>query len=259
MSNPNFIEETNLSRAWIKTFINKYENVGNEGISVTTITNLNNDSVSELSEVKELLDSYLVGRKEQCIENVAFTIFPNSYWNRSRDRQLLYKRFLNVWPRLKKYKLNCRGNYFYRMVNYTPKGETEIKDIVFENQLEHIINTWTKYDNHRFTALQIPIFNPFKDHVNSEQLGFPCLQQVSFKPLGVNGQDGLEIIGYYPNQLLFEKAYGNYLGLCHLGQFIAQEIGLEFKKMTCITLKSTLYKKKKGSILDFYSNLKKII
>jgi hypothetical protein len=38
---------------------------------------------------------------------------------------------------------------------------------------------------------------------------------------------------FYATQLLFNKAYGNYLGLCRLGDFMAHEMGLSFERMNC--------------------------
>ena len=38
---------------------------------------------------------------------------------------------------------------------------------------------------------------------------------------------------FYATQLLFNKAYGNYLGLCRLGDFMAHEMGLTFERMNC--------------------------
>ena len=35
-------------------------------------------------------------------------------------------------------------------------------------------------------------------------------------------------------QYMFERAYGNYLGLCNLGRFMAHEMGLKLDSMTCI-------------------------
>ena len=65
-------------------------------------------------------------------------------------------------------------------------------------------------------------------------MGFPCLQQVVFHTKGSNGSDGLEVVAFYANQLLFEKAYGNYLGLYRLGKFMAGEMGLRLTGVTCI-------------------------
>jgi thymidylate synthase len=98
------------------------------------------------------------------------------------------------------------------------------------NQLEHVIQTYLG-DNHRRSALQITIFDPHSDHTNQKQRGFPCLQSVSIAPLGAGE---LAITGYYPVQYIFAKAYGNYLGLCRLGNFIAHELQMEAVRMTCI-------------------------
>ena len=53
--------------------------------------------------------------------------------------------------------------------------------------------------------------------------------------MGSNGCEGLAVTGFYATQHVFEKAYGNYLGLCRLGQFVAHELGLKLVRMTCVT------------------------
>ena len=35
-------------------------------------------------------------------------------------------------------------------------------------------------------------------------------------------------------QYIFERAYGNYLGLSRLGSFVAQEVGLKLEQMNCV-------------------------
>jgi hypothetical protein len=45
--------------------------------------------------------------------------------------------------------------------------------------------------------------------------------------------DGFSVAGYYPTQSIFHRAYGNYLGLCRLGQFMAHQMGLTLQRMTC--------------------------
>jgi len=59
------------------------------------------------------------------------------------------------------------------------------------------------------------------------------MQQVAFIPEGTNG---LRISALYPMQYLWARAYGNYLGLMRLGQFMAAEMGLELTGLTCIAL-----------------------
>jgi hypothetical protein len=39
----------------------------------------------------------------------------------------------------------------------------------------------------------------------------------------------------YAAQYMVERAYGNYLGLCRLGQFVAHEMELRLARLTCFT------------------------
>jgi hypothetical protein len=44
----------------------------------------------------------------------------------------------------------------------------------------------------------------------------------------------LSVTGFYATQTLFERAYGNYIGLCELGRFFAHEWGRELTRVTCV-------------------------
>ena len=57
------------------------------------------------------------------------------------------------------------------------------------------------------------------------------MQYVSFAPFD---KTKLRVTGVYATQYLFEKAYGNYLGLYNLGRFMAYELGLELAQLNCI-------------------------
>ena len=70
--------------------------------------------------------------------------------------------------------------------------------------------------------LQASIFDPKRDHTRSALIGFPCLQHVSFVPT----RQGLMMNAFYATQQLFNKAYGNYLGLARLCSFVATECGM---------------------------------
>jgi thymidylate synthase len=100
-----------------------------------------------------------------------------------------------------------------------------------ENQLEFALNTYGSRNGVRRSVLQVAVFNPNHDHSKAAQLGFPCLQHVTFAP--VDG--GLCLNGFYASQYMVERAYGNYVGLCRLGQFAAHELGLRLLRMTCFT------------------------
>ena len=157
---------------------------------------------------------------------VANTIFPISLWNPHADRRQLYERYRRILPRVARDRRNRYGLYFERLIAFG--HDASFQDGV--NQLEHIIQTWHS-GNHRRTALQAAIFDPTKDHTNQRQRGFPCLQEVTFAPVGA---DELSVTGFYATQYIFERAYGNYLGLCRLGRFMAHEMGRDLVQVTCV-------------------------
>jgi thymidylate synthase len=99
------------------------------------------------------------------------------------------------------------------------------------NQLDFVLGQFTKKKGVRRSALQVSVYDPKVDQTNSALLGFPCLQHVTFAP----SEEGLCINAFYATQFAVERAYGNYLGLCGLGRFVAHELGLELARITCFT------------------------
>ena len=179
----------------------------------------------EDASVTDALDNALEAEGLQKSRTVAGTIFPYSLWRPSSPRSELYGRYLRIWNLLRKHPKNRRGTYFQRLINYPTVGPNAF------NQLEQIITTFLA-GNHRRSALQGSITVPSIDLTDARQQGFPCMQQIAFIP---HGQE-LEVVAYYPMQFLVERAYGNYLGLYHLGLFMAQEMKLTLKAVTCISV-----------------------
>lgn len=245
------IQNNNISKAWAATFLKSYDMPFNSSNTIITVINSFEDT-KELEDqaIKELLDCKLKSYGLEPIENTAFTIFPKSYWNKNKDMYFLFRRFLRIYPLLKKYRKNRLGTYFHRMINYY-----EDVSIRGNNQLEHVINTY-KMGNHRHSALQAIIFSPNKDHCDAQRRDFPCLHQVSFTPLEINGIIGLSVCSYYPTQLIFERAYGNYLGLFHLGIFMAKEMGIKLFEVKNIAIKAKLSFHTKTELKDLYLKLK---
>ena len=227
------VEDNNLSVAWAKVFLQVFQD-GEVSPVVVVIRDIGDEGPLQDSPIRGALDQLLEedGKGLSC-NTVANTIFP-SIWNPNADRQELYDRYRRILPRLRKDRRNRNGLYFQRLISYGADGTV--------NQLEHIIQTWHK-GNHRRTALQAGLFDPLRDHTNQRMRGFPCLQQVSFAPCG---EDGLSITGYYATQYVVERAYGNYLGLCRLGRFMAHEMGLRFDRMICIATPVMLHRTKKS-------------
>jgi hypothetical protein len=218
------VQSDNLSRAWLKAMYTLTQHsTDTVGPLIVTIAGLDNNTIPEVPAIRSGLDSSQLAQNR--IERVANTIFPSSLWNRNATRQLLFDRFIEIWQStISKCRGNGRGHYFQRLIAYD-NGDHVV------NQLEHIILTWQR-GNHRHSALQAAIFDPRKDHTDSLQLNFPCLHQVAFDA-DLNDRS-LSITAFYANQNIYLKGYGNYLGLCRLGQFMAHEMGLEIRKLQCV-------------------------
>lgn len=225
------IDEKNLSLAWAKAFLNCFS--ARDGLIAPCAINFNVESTSEVDSqfIHTNVNNLLRQKNLSPIETVANTIFPESIWKISAgDREVFYNRYIKMWPRIKKCQANSHGVYFQRLIMYTPKVDGGCAPI---NQLEKVIEMWHG-GTHRKSALQVTIFDPTRDLVPGPRRGFPCLQQLIFHPVGSNGKEGLILIGLYANQLLIEKAYGNYLGLYHLGKFMAGQMRVQLKSVTCI-------------------------
>jgi thymidylate synthase len=243
------IKEENLSHAWTKAFF-KLLSPGISEIQplLIIIDGFDRNIAKEDSDIREAVDDSLKRNGMASCHTVANTIFPKSLWNPNSDREVLYNRYTNILARLRKYPKNKYGLYFERLINIGPENSKV-------NQIEHIINTYLR-GNHRRSALLASIINPHEDHTNQRRRGFPCLQQVNFSRFG---NEGLSITGIYTTQHIYERAYGNYLGLCRLGHFIAHEIGLELKQMICFTSNAKLGNILKYSVTDLAQKLKNIL
>jgi hypothetical protein len=180
--------------------------------------------------VRSALDQALEANNNFPVSTVASTIFPTSLWKRNLPRSALFDRYIKLWPRINKIRQNRRGTYFQRLISYPDPSESSF------NQLEFVISAY-RNGTRRRSALQCGILAPHLDLNATPFQGFPCMQQVAFIP---EGRNGLRISALYPMHYLWARAYGNYLGLIHLGQFMATEMGLELKALTCIALVATL-------------------
>lgn len=220
------IVEENISAAWGKAFVEVYDATEISPL-IVVIQGLDNTDPYEVPLVRSALDTALKeDKKKLSCEEVASTIFPYSLWNANAERDRLYMRYCQIYGRIRKHPANRNGVYFQRLIAFGCDKNMENG----VNQLEHIIATWRR-GNHRRSALQASVLDPNRDHTHQVQRGFPCLQQVAFAP---NENEGLSVTGFYPIQYMFKRAYGNYLGLCRLGQFMAQGMGLTLTKVVCI-------------------------
>lgn len=231
MEKQNYIIENNLTFAWGKALSLFDDKSGTEIQPLFLTVKIDEKgTIIEDTELHKAIDEFLDKKGKYSCQTVANTIFPKSLWNPKKNRKTLFDRYNRVHSIIMKSDVrNKKGRYFDRLIRYDDNNHNG----KLVNQLEYIISTRMDKNNHRRSAYQASIINPYTDHTHQPISGFPCLQQISFIP---NSQKGtLSVFGYYPYQYIIDRAYGNYLGLCWLGQFMAHEMGLEFSEMTCVT------------------------
>lgn len=237
MSTPILIDDNNLSIAWHRVLKHIKDHRGNE---ITPLV-LTLSAFEENENIRDILDSDLYNNDLDSIDIVSETIFPKSLHEVYGDA--LFDVYLkNVLPRLKKIdSRNSGGTYFERLISY---GETG------KNQLEIIIDSLKDPNSKRRSKLQASIFNPVTDHKTGVFQGFPCLQHVTFYK---SETGGLILNSFYAMQYLYQRAYGNWLGLINLGKFIAGEANLEFERFNCfvgVEKLDNLTKTEAGVLLD---------
>ena len=220
---PFVISEVNLSHAWGRALWHVAKNPGDEiKPRVVSGSGFADGTTSEDADIRGALDTFLAAHGKWSVEIVAFTIFPQRYLQvAAGNRQRLYEIYLDAFPRIQAMnkRANGRGLYFQRLIDYGrgPCGG---------NQLEFIIDEYTHRGGRR-SKFQASVSDPERDQNSLPRQLFPCLQQISFVPAG----DGLVLNAFYGMQYLVQRGYGNFLGLAHLGAFMADELGLQFVQL----------------------------
>jgi len=183
-----------------------------------------NGVAAEAPEIRIAVDAFLKAQGKRDTENVAWTIFPQRYWEISGgDREAFFDLFIESFERVQDFnpRNNKRGSYFQRLVDLNGDGKGP-------NQLKWMLDDYEEHPKARRTSkFQATTFDPVRDHSSASLLEFPCLQQVSF-----TFDDGvLHLNAFYATQQIARKAYGNYLGLARLGAFMANQMKLRFEQL----------------------------
>ena len=193
-------------------------------LSLTIRGFTDNDVPAKIPEIRAAVDVFLAAKGKKDTENVAFTIFPQRYWDMSGgDREAFFELFIESFQRIQKFnpRNNKRGSYFQRLVDLNGDGTGP-------NQLKWMLDQYRDHPKARRTSkFQATTFDPSRDYTSAGQLEFPCLQQVSF----VCEDGALHLNAFYATQQVARKGYGNYLGLARLGAFMAGEMGLAFEQL----------------------------
>lgn len=254
-SQPTVICSANLSIAWANAFLHAHDARG-RGLAplVVSIGSFSGPLPIEDSDIRKYTDAALARCKKVPIRATGLTIFPYDMWvRRGKQNCDAFSAFCveRLLPRLRKRdKRNALGTYFARMMSFTGKSKDGDRTV---NQLSHVVALLKQHRRPRESALQLACFDPAKDHTRQPVRGFPCLQQLG---IALDDENRFAINAFYPTQYMFDRAYGNYLGLCHLGAFISHETGLIFSGLSCFVGRPLLGKVTKGAIDDLVKRLR---
>ena len=215
----------------------------------------------EDGDLRDALDASLEDSGFQPVNKVAKSIFPHPLWHRAKgDRHKLYADYKEHLPDYVAMEPigNKFGTYFARLMGYaldhkTGDNEEHLKTDRLKqggNQLEYIIQA-LKPKAQRM-ALQAAIYDPVRDQTEVRR-SFPCLQHIAFVP--DFERNTLSLNAFYAMQLIYVKAYGNWLGLSRLGAFVASqaEPQLRFERLNCyagIQKMNSQSRPKPGDLLD---------
>jgi len=179
------------------------------------------------------------------IKHVAYTIFPKSLWKIYQgDHEKFFDRYISrVYPKIK----TSWGNYFHRMINWTPSyGATPI------NQISKIIIAINESNKIWKSAYTIQITSPMI-HL-SRVRGAPCLNYIT---LQLQENKVMNLMAIFRNHYLFPRIYGNYIGLGQLLEFICDRTGFEVGMLTCLSSHAGLAESSRPSkfaMRNFFSN-----
>ncbi len=220
---PYGVDETSVSRAYARLLLQVLDNPGKEIAPLNlSISGFGPDrAIPEDAQLRHQLDALLLKKDKKSVEDVAFAIFPQRLWEMAQgDRKQLFSFYRMAVPAYKMMDphANGRGLYFERLTMYG-RGHCD------GNQLEYLLSGYRSGIRRSF--MQATTYDPERDQTTTAQLGFPCLQQVSFPVTSA----GLVVNAFYATQQIFDKAYGNYLGLAQLGAFMAHELEVPLARL----------------------------
>ncbi|MEV7872469.1 hypothetical protein AB0P17_41625 [Streptomyces sp. NPDC088124] len=231
------VVERDVTRAWVAA-CNKLDRKDNpERTGLHTVVRIA-DPTSDDPVFRAELDRLRTARRFEPTETIASTLFPAALAARCTGPVELAERYRRMYPVLKRYPGNRHGTYFGRLVSYPAASEAGV------DQLGTVIKRLrSQAAGTRMTAAyEIDIAEAAEDTEESSSgllvhaagqdngyRGFPCLSHISFQ-LDRNGR--VHAAALYRSHYMFERAYGNYLGLGRLLAYIAHQAGLDRGNLT---------------------------
>lgn len=229
-----------LSEVWLQAAQYLLEQPGGKAVNVIAIFD---GGSSEINGVRAALDAYQASRRGDegrpySVETVANTLFPlglyASHLGPGAAAEHLWKNHALAMRMQARLNFVDRDNYFNRLVCY-PSAQGPI------NQLDRVISRLKGQISHAgplSSAYELAVTSPDTDADLRLQspahdrriYGFPCLSHISLTFV----RPKLHLTALYRNQVFVERAYGNYVGLARLANFIATEIGAVVGEIVCV-------------------------
>jgi len=202
-------------------------------------------SAREDADVRAAFDEFVAewraGKRKPVLypaSTVANTLFPQALYRHgpgAEARERLYRLHARTMRVQKRY--SKKDSYFDRLVNW-PGAEGEPV-----NQLELLIDRMSKQlarTGPLSSAYELALSHPtdgvggearvYTPGVDRRLMSFPCLSHISLTLVGGK----LHLSALYRNQDFIARAYGNYLGLARIGEFVAAETGCELGEVLCL-------------------------
>lgn len=215
------IEANSVSEAWLDAV----ELLARPGTSkaVHLVARIRQPTL-EIEAIRHEADKLVASKpKLWPIDTTRNTLFPASWARRHpepADLAAYYRSRYFAPDGLMSYRNNERGTYFGRIVAY-PRGQgppgDQLTDTVRKLRDEVAgSNKSSRYE-----------INIYCESIDRNPISFPCLAHVS-----VHMHDAaLHMQAVYRNEFLVARAYGNFLGLGQLQQYIATAAGLDLGEL----------------------------
>ena len=232
------VAERDVTHAWIAA-CNKLDRKDNpDRTGLHTVVRIA-DPLSDDRVFRAELDRLRTAHSLEPLDTVANTLFPAALAARCADPGDLAERYRRMYPVLKRYPGNRRGTYFGRLVSYPAASQAGV------DQLGSVIDrlrsqaTGTKMA----AAYEIDIAEATDETETGSELlvhaagkdnsyrGFPCLSHISFQ---LDRDMRVHAAALYRSHYMFERAYGNYLGLGRLLAYIARQAELACGTLTVV-------------------------
>ena len=205
------LEATSVSEAWVAAVAAVLDD---DDQHVNHLLIRATEPLPELDQIRSACDELLADLKLQGVDTVRNTIFPYETALDVPDPDDLTAEYVEMYPALKRLGSE-RGTYFGRIVAY-PRADgstgNQLVETVKKLGAAHAGKRWT-------STYEVNIYSEQKD--TNITRSFPCMSHLAFHLDG----DRLDCLATYRSHDVIDKAYGNYLGLAQLQEYLALRSG----------------------------------